>query len=244
MTMRRRRAFEEFDRDDDRPKLRPVRAALDDDSLEDRPETAELSCLPVPEALVSLCSRFGLEPWASSRDEEGLWGFGSALAGWLQRSPAERPPGTEFQLETIHLLTNLLIILGAVIRLPAERPRAACAQALATVAAARRSIASRLGPVASFPGAARAMERLVRVRGWDRLTPSEQTLAEALLDLYLETLAATIKEPEPEIVLASSEAWLTVLHLKALPSGFDERLLRATSWYLESYASSRVEARV
>ena len=34
------------------------------------------------------------------------------------------------------------------------------------------------------------MQRLVRVRGWDRLSPKQQGLAEALLSLYLTTVYA------------------------------------------------------
>lgn len=41
------------------------------------------------------------------------------------------------------------------------------------------------------------------------------------------------------VLLTTADAWLTMLNLQALPSGFDERLLRATSWYLESYSSSQ-----
>jgi hypothetical protein len=81
------------------------------------------------------------------------------------------------------------------------------------------------------------MERLVRVRGWSRLTPAQQSLAESLLGLYLEMLAATTTEPAPPTILCAAEARLVVLHLQALPPGFDERLLRAVSWYLETYTA-------
>ncbi|HTE84304.1 MAG TPA: hypothetical protein VK821_06200 [Dehalococcoidia bacterium] len=213
---------------------------MDDDSSSEQVRASpDREAQPLGEAFLSLCNRFGLQPWATARDGHGLWAFGAALTSWLQQPESERSTGSELQLESIRLVTTLLIIVGAVIRPASGRPTSACKQALDAVAAARRTIASQMGPVASFPRTARVMERLVRVRGWRKLTVAEQTLAEALLDLYLETLAATIKEAGAEILLATSEAWLTILHTQALPVGFDERLLRATSWYLDSYVSSR-----
>lgn len=192
----------------------------------------------LPEALLALCNRFGLEPWASARDDRGLWAFSSALAQWLERPRTAAQPGRCYESEVVRFLTNLFIILGAVIRPLPERPAGAERQAAAAVQAARQLLAARCGLVPPFPGAGRAMQRLVRVRGWSRLSTGEQTLAEALLSLYLETLAVTNGEPDAAVLLAASEAWLAVLHLRALPAGFDERLLRATSWYLETYTGS------
>jgi len=237
--MRRRQYLDDLGELDERPRIRSPRALLQEECVQDEDTSPVADGDRLAGSLAALCSRFGLEAWASPRDERGLWGFGDALSDWLRRAAAERRTGSTFQLEAIRLLTNLLVILGAVIHTPPDGPSDACQLSLTALNTARRLTASNLGPVASFPGAARAMERIVRVRGWSRLTMPQQTVAEALLDLYLETLSATVREPAPEAILTASDAWLTVLHLRALPVGFDERLLRAASWYLDSFVSSR-----
>jgi hypothetical protein len=238
MTMRRRRLVEEIDDEDERSRLRTVRAPADgrSDSDEELSASATATSLPFGDALTALCGRFGLEPWASARDERGLWGFGEALQTWIERPAPERGTERDTQLEVV---TNLLIIVGAAIRPSPETAVSGCQTALGAVTAARRTIAALAGPTASFPGAARAMQRLVNVRGWRKLAPPQQAVAEAMLDLYLETLCASVEAPDAETLLAVSHAWLTVLHLQSLPTGFDEHMLRSVSWYLESYLSSR-----
>jgi hypothetical protein len=240
--MKRERLSDEFDRADERPRSRAARVALrvaDQPAEPEETETAvALEPAALPDALLALCQRFGLEPWAGARDDRGVWAFGRALAQWLARPPAEQRTETEAAAETVRLVTNLLIVVGAVTRPPQRAAPGACGQAMAAVGAARRAVASYDGPVASFPAAARAMQRLVRVRGWMRLTQPQQLLAEAMLGLYLESLAALAAAPRAGVLLTLSEAWLSVLQTLALPAGFDERILRATSWYLETYLSS------
>jgi hypothetical protein len=239
LTMKRRRFPNEWDAEqDERHRMRPVRLVEEQDEVEEPLAGPAASCDSLPNALLGLCSRFRLEPWAAARDDTGLWGFASAFADWLEHAAGQRPSPVELKAEAVRLLTNLLIILGAVTRLPSIPATSSIAQAAEAIAAARKTNASGLGPISSFPGAGRAMERLIRVRGWDRLGQEQQALGEGLLALYLETLAALAADPDPGPVLVTSEAWLTVLHAQALPAGFDERMLRATSWYLETYLSS------
>jgi hypothetical protein len=246
MTMRRRRPFDQSDEADleaARSRSRSLRVISDGDSDNDGEALPAEETEPLGDVLVSLCSRFGLEAWASSDEGHGLRAFGAAVAEWLDEGRTDHPILVEFQLESIRLLTNLLVIVGAAIRVPKGLERGASDRARSAVTSARRLIASQLGPVPSSPGSARAMERLVRVRGWNKLAPAGQAVAESLLELYLETLAAMLVTPDQttikEVLLATCEAWLSVLHSQALPAGFDERLLRATSWYLESYTTSR-----
>lgn len=247
MTMRRRRTLDDLDNSDfqqPRSRGRALRVVAEDDGNFEEPAAEAITgTQSLSESLVSLCGRFGLEPWAASDDGHGLRAFGSALTEWLDQPDIERPASQEFQLEAIRLLTNLLIIVGAAIQPAVQAEPSACQRSLEAVVAARRSVVSLIGPVACSPGSARAMERLVRVRGWNRLTAAQQTLAESLLDLYLETLAAMLVAASntltTNVLLATADAWLTTLHLQALPLGFDERVLRATSWYLESYTSSQ-----
>jgi hypothetical protein len=242
--MKRDRRFDELERVEERPRPRAGRIAVREAEPPyppDEPdETAAGDVQPsaLPDALLALCHRFGLEAWASGRDDRGVWAFGRALAHWLSRPTGAPRAEADPAAETVRMVTNLLIIIGAVTRPPERAGAAACQQAMAAVAAARHAIATGRGPVASFPAAARAMQRLVRVRGWARLSPQQQLLAEAMLELYLESLAAIDASPSAGVLLALAEAWLSVLHTLALPAGFDERILRATSWYLETYLSS------
>jgi hypothetical protein len=235
--MRRHRATESLDERRDRSRPRWTQTAADEDESGQEqavPESVARDGLPA--ALLSLCGRFGLEPWAGERDDRGLWAFGLLLADWLEKAGDSADAGAELELGTIRLLTNLFIILGAVIRPPAEVPADAPERSAAAVAAARRRLALRYELLPPFPGAARAVRRLVRVRGWNKLSQDQQAIAESLLALYLETLAATLHEPSPATLLTAAEAWLTVIHVQGLPRGFDEHLLRATCWYLETYA--------
>jgi hypothetical protein len=192
--------------------------------------------------LLGLCTRFGLEAWAASDSDMGLRSFGLAVQQWLENAETAREGTSQSGIDAIRLVTNLLIIVGAVVRLPqcagtCEPPRAA-----ETVSAARRSIGWLAGPLSSFPASVQAMKRLTTVRGWRKLSPLQQALAESLLELYLDTLAVLRRISTPSVraktLLLTTEAWLEVLRLSVLPVGFDERLLRATSWYLETYVTS------
>lgn len=225
------------DLEERRPRLRARPSQWDEAAGEDEREQNEpelLAPLDLPEALLALCARHGLEPWAAQQDERGIWGFATVLGQWLARRAATDETQPDLELQVIRLATNLFVLLGAVIKpLPAS-PLRAEEQALAAVSTARRRLTARRGLLPPFRGCGRAMRRLTRVRGWPRLSAAQQSLAEALLALYLETLAALLAEPDPEAVLAASEAWLSVIYLGALPRSFDEHLLRATAWYLEN----------
>ncbi len=240
-SMKRERLYDDIEGAQQRPRPRTARAVPHDIEEPAEPEESlsgfDVQPAAFADALLSLCQRFGLEPWAAEYDDRGIWAFGCALAQWLGRPPAERGPRAAAAAETVRLVTNLLIVIGAVTR-PQQNAPGACAQAMGAVTAARQAIASYHGPVASFPAAARAMQRLVRVRGWARLNQAQQLLAEVMLGLYLESLAALDAAPSAGVLLTLTEAWLSVLHTLALPSGFDERILRAMSWYLETYLSS------
>jgi hypothetical protein len=238
LTTRRRMEIAELEDRPARPRAKLSRLLPTEEQTDTEDDAAVSEPPDLPEALLTLCSRFEIEPWAAERDERGVWGFAVALSGWIERRAVSFATGAEAEIETIRLLTNLFIILGAVIRPLPMRPITAEIQACAAIAEARRRAGGRHGLVASFPGAGRAMQRLVKVRGWTRLSATQQSLAEALLGLYLETLGAALAEPAADLLLAASEAWLTVIRLQALPPGFDERLLRATSWYLESFAGA------
>jgi hypothetical protein len=240
--MRRERLFDELDHNDERQRFRAARVQVREEDEAGEAEAAlaapELLTADLPDALLALCHRFRLEAWASNRDDRGLWAFGLALAQWLEQPANGQRQDPTTLMECVRLVTNLLIIIGAVTRPPQQAAPSAIRQATGAVATARHAIASGQGPIASFPGAARATERLVRVRGWARLTPAQQALAEAMLGLYLESLALMATSPGTAVLLTLTEAWLSVLHALALPPGFDERLLRATSWYLETYLGS------
>jgi hypothetical protein len=242
--VKRRRILDDID--DEQPArrlVRAVRTTIELDTVEDLPAADARSGPEFADALIELCSRFGLEPWAAGRDEAGLWAFASSIESWLCQSAAERPDSLELRLEAIRLLTNLLIVLGAVTRAPQEASPDGLRIGADSLARARTNLAAVVGPIPSFPGAGRAMQRLVRVRGWQRLASLQQSLAESLLGLYLEALAAISAVSDARSLLITAEAWLCVLQTRALPDGFDERILRATSWYLETYAASAPAAR-
>ncbi|MGI8554123.1 MAG: hypothetical protein ACR2PL_25555 [Dehalococcoidia bacterium] len=217
-----------------RPRVRLDRWADNDDPGLADSRREPLTANALPDALLGLCRDWGLEAWAGERDERGIWGFACFLARWLEHRAAVAQAEADLELQVIRLATNLFVILGAVIKPLPARPLAAIEQASTAVAEARQRLAAQNGPIASFPGSGRAMRRLTRVRGWSRLSPAEQTLAEMLLSLYLETLASLLVEPDPGLLLAASGAWLAVVRLQALPRSFDEHLLRATAWYLET----------
>jgi hypothetical protein len=211
---------------------------LTDSSEDDEPEESDLLLQPFEAALMALCARFGLEQWAESSGDHGLRSFGSVVAHWL-----ELPDPELVELNSIRLVANLLIIVGAAVRPPQRLAAGDPRRASEAVLAAHHAISSLAGPLPSIQGSAQATKRLVRVRGWTKLSRPQQVLTESMLELYLETVAALQALPSPGIgaraLLASAGAWLEVLHIAALPVGFDERLLRATSWYLETFLRSR-----
>jgi hypothetical protein len=120
VTMKRRRSFDDMDEGVERIRTRTARLLPQEDDDETSVIVPSPQAIDLSESLLSLCGRFGLEPWAAARDDRGLWAFGCALAQWIERSRIEPPAAVDFQLETIRLLTNLLIILGAVVRPPAR----------------------------------------------------------------------------------------------------------------------------
>jgi hypothetical protein len=237
--MRRQRELETLDDRRERSRPRWIQSAEEEDETERGSSASDsVGREDLPGALLSLCGRFGLEPWASAHDDRGLWAFAMLLADWLGEAVEAGEADPELELGAIRLLTNLFVILGAVIRPLPEPPADAAGRSTAAIATARRRLALRYELLPPFPGAARAMQRLVRIRGWRKLSQDEQAIAESLLSLYLETLTATLHDPAPGTLLTAAEAWLTVIHLQGLPRGFDEHLLRATCWYLESYAAT------
>jgi hypothetical protein len=242
-----RRSFQSIDSAElreSRPNVRALRLSAKQELLEDEEaEEDEPLCQSFDAALIAVCAHFGLEAWATLEDEHGLRSFGIAVAQWLEVSESRRASVSDSQLDAIRMLTNLLIIVGAAVHLPqCSEIRDSCRSAV-TISAARRSIGSLTGLLPPFPGSAQAMKRLIQVRGWRKLTHHQQALAESMLELFLDTLALTqLSENSAvraRVLLATAEAWLEVLHSAVLPPGFDERLLRATSWYLETYVRSQ-----
>jgi hypothetical protein len=236
--------YEDTEPRESRPSVRAVRSFSREDLAEENGQGEPEPLLQSFDIeLMALCARFGLEAWAASDGDMGLRSFGSAVEQWLNNSEFQEEVAEQPEIHAIRLVTNLLIIVGAAVRLPQCAPVTDAPRATDLVSAARQSIGWLAGPLPSFPASIQAMQRMVAVRGWSKLTRLQQALAESLLALFLETLAVTQLVSSPLVraktLLLTSEAWLEVLRLAVLPSGFDERLLRATSWYLETYIRSQ-----